>query len=375
MKPFEFCMPVDVVCGENCVTNNVDIFRSLGKRALVITYDLPAPARHYALEDVEQVLKEAEIEYVVNKDAIENPTISSIVKIAKEAMSEGQVDFIIGCGGGSAIDSAKVISLLLKYPDAEPYDLLFTEQKIPGVPLVAIPTTCGTGSECTRWASVTRDDTMNKGSIRIPVFAKYAFVDARYIAELPRSLTCFTALDTLCHCSEVYLTTGASFFSKAYGEMGMKLFSTYKDALLKGEYTKDERENMMLCATLGGVAISQAMSALPHGLSKPVGVTTHMPHGLACASTLVPYLKIFEDKTEVNKVVSWCGFSSLEEMDEYMHAMIDEYVARYSCTDEDIDAWAQEVFDDKKRLSVHPGEVTKEMLVGLLNDAYAKIKK
>lgn len=372
MKAFNFCMPVEICLGENCVKNNADIFKSLGKRALIVTYELPASARHYALEDVKEVLDSIGTEYIIDLNVMENPPVSSIKKIAQDALKSGQIDYIIGVGGGSAIDTAKGVSLLLKYGADDEYSVLFSKEKLEGVPLVAIPTTCGTGSECTRWASVTREDTNTKGSIGVPVFAKYAFVDARYIVELPRSLTCFTALDTLCHCAEVYLTAGASFFSKTYGEMGMKLFAQYKHALIKGEYTMDEREKMMLAATIGGVAISQAMSALPHGLSKPIGLTTHMPHGLACAINLVPYMRLFKDKTEVNKVIGWCGFESLEEMDQFMHEMLDEYSSKYDCTEADIDAWAEEIFNDKKRLSTHPEEVTKEMLVQMCKESFGK---
>lgn len=370
MNSFIFRMPVEICLGENCVRNNEEIFRTLGERALIITYDLPAPARHYALEDVTAVLDKIGTKYMVNLDVVENPPVSSVKKIAEEALKMGEIDYIIGVGGGSAIDTAKCVSLLLKYGTDNEYGVLFSKEKLEGIPLVAIPTTCGTGSECTRWASVTREDTNNKGSISVPVFARYAFVDARYIVELPRSLTCFTALDALCHCAEVYLTAGAGFFSKTYGEMGMKLFAEYKDALSSGKYTMDQREKMMLCATIGGIAISQAMSALPHGLSKPISLSTHMPHGLACAINLVPYMRLFQDQTEVEKVVGWCGFQDLDEMDAFMQGMLGEYMEKYSCTDKDIENWAEEIFLDKRRLSTHPEEVTKEMLVKMCREAF-----
>lgn len=369
MKAFHYHMPVEIFFGENCVRNNPQVFKRFGNRAMIVTYELPAPCRHYALEDVIAVLDEIGSEYLVCTDVKEDPPLSVIEAIAETAVKY-DADYIVAIGGGAPMDAAKCISVLMKHPGEDSLTVLNTDP-IEGVPIIAIPTTCGTGSECTCWSCITREDLNIKCGIAAKIFAKVAFCDARYIAEFPLNGIRNTSLDALCHGIESYLNANKPYINNFFAEAGVKLFSSFKDGLITGEFTPEQRQDMMLAATLAGVAITECGCTLPHALSYPYGVAHHVPHGPACAVTLVPYLRLFKDRTEVDKLVHWAGFADLDEMDTFIKKVLD--VTPYgTVTADEIEAWADEISTQKQRFAVHPEPAGRDEVVRMYTEAFFK---
>lgn len=158
------------------------------------------------------MLNEFGIEYAVNASTEDNLPVESYVAIAREARAF-RPDFVIGIGGGSALDTAKTVDYLITQPeDADPYDILFSGapfyshlyQEL-SLPLIGIPTTAGTGSEVTGGAVLTRNDIDNKDTARHKFYCTVAFLDARYIRESPAFLIHTGVMDALAHGVETYI--------------------------------------------------------------------------------------------------------------------------------------------------------------------------
>ena len=219
-------------------------------------------------------------------DTVPEPTAASI-EAGVARLREGDFDAIVALGGGSPIDSAKAMAILARY-GGHIRDYRFPRQvNEAGLPLIAIPTTAGTGSEVTRFTIITDETTDEKllcaGIGFMPIAA---LIDYRLTLSLPARATADTGIDALTHAIEAYVSRKASPYSDsqalaAMAYLGPNLRKAYHDG-------KDEsaREAMMIGATLAGIAFSCASVALVHGMSRPIGAFFHVPHGLSNAMLL-----------------------------------------------------------------------------------------
>lgn len=347
MENFHFLMPTEVFFGRNCIQENRDLFGKCGKRAYVITYKLPG--RHYALEDVTKALESQGVSYFVETEIEENPCVETIVRAAKAGL-EQRADFLVAIGGGAPIDAAKAIGVMMKNPDMEPLDL-FSNAELSGLPMIAVPTTAGTGAEVAHWSVITRFDTQTKQAIKPWVHPRYAFLDATYLLSMPVRLTRATALDALGHCIESYVSTAGNPYSRGLCETAFGYFSKTVEALKSGEFSYEVREYQMLISMLGGLANNQTGTCLPHGMSYALTHNKHIPHGLACGLLEGEYLRIFKDRTRVNKIVTMCGFGSVDEFAAFIAGILEVNV---EVTPEEIEAYAREFAEQKHRFVRHP---------------------
>lgn len=347
MENFNFLMPTHVFFGKGCVRQEHEVFGRCGRRAYIITYQLPG--RHYALEDVEAVLDQQGVSYFVETEIEENPCVETIARAAKKGL-EQQADFLIAIGGGAPIDAAKAISILMKNPDMPPYDL-FSRQEAESLPIIAVPTTAGTGAEVAHWSVITRFDTQTKQAIKPWVYPRYAFLDPTYLMSMPVRLTRATALDALGHCIESYVSTAGNPYSRGLCEIAFQTFSDTVDALRAGEFSYDIREKQMLISMLGGMANNQTGTCLPHGMSYALTHNKHIPHGLACGLLEGEYLRIFQDKTRVNRIVSLCGFASVDDFADFISSILEVNV---KVTYEELERYAKEFAEQKHRFARHP---------------------
>ncbi len=363
MDAFRFYMPTEVFFGKGIVRQKKELFRALGTRAYIITYKIPG--RHYALEDVGAILDEFKIPYVVETEIEENPSTETVERIA-EAAREFEPDFIVGIGGGSPIDAAKAIGVLLKNPGAKGLDL-FSDASLRSLPLIAVPTTAGTGSEVTHFSVLTRHDKDTKQAIAPKIFARFALLDPAYLMEMPLQLSCSTSVDALCHCLESYVSTAGSVLSRSICEEGFRIFSQCVDgmrevlsdpekAASKTPFPYELREKHMLVSLLGGMANTQTGTCLPHGMSYALTHFKHIPHGLACGLLIAEYLKIFkqpENIARVDRAIHLCGFKNLEDFETFIDSnlLLKEDITP---TEEEIQSYAEEFAAQKHRFVRHP---------------------
>ncbi len=381
MKAFRHYVATAVYFGENVVRDNKQLFATYGKRAFIVTDEFLDGCRNYALEDVTAVLDELGIPYAVNDKTEDNPPVESCAAIAAEAR-KFKPDFIIGIGGGSALDTAKVVDYLLtQSEDVDVYDVLFSGapfyehvyQELQ-LPLVGIPTTAGTGSEVTGGAVLTRCDMDNKDTARHKLYCTVAFLDARYIRESPKFLIHTGAMDALAHGVETYINVKSNPLNRAIAAVGMQMFAEYKDNMLNDCLTDEDYEKMLLTSNVMGQAFMQAGTCLPHGLGYPLSHHKGVNHGLSCSMTLGEWLRGFKDQSIVEPVVKLCGFSSTDEMADYINEILSRDVD-ISVTGEEIGAWAEQFCANPDRLSRNPEPIGLEDIKGIYRRALARYIK
>ncbi len=219
-------------------------------------------------------------------DTVPEPTVGSI-QAGVERVRNGNYDAIIAVGGGSPIDSAKAIAILGKYGGVMrdyKFPRLVSE---PGLPIIAIPTTAGTGSEATRFTIIT-DETSDEKMLCVGVgfMPTAALVDYELTLSLPPRTTADTGIDALTHAMESYVSKKASLYSDTQALAAMKLLGPNLRRAYHDGGDRQAREAMMLGSTLAGVAFSNASVALVHGMSRPIGAFYHVPHGLSNAMLL-----------------------------------------------------------------------------------------
>ena len=233
------------------------------------------------LERVEALLSAAGIAARAFSDVVPDPTVASI-ETGCAFLAEGSHDCVIGLGGGSPIDSAKMIAVKgsrtvasLKAPHQE---------DSPGLPVIAIPTTAGTGSEATRFTVITDAETDEKmlcaGLAYLP---QIAVVDYELTLSKPARLTADTGIDSLVHAVEAYVSKRANPFADALALSAMRLIWPNLPRACADPHDHAAREALMLGALQAGIAFSNSSVALVHGMSRPIGAHFHVSHGLSNA--------------------------------------------------------------------------------------------
>ncbi|MBR4292585.1 MAG: iron-containing alcohol dehydrogenase [Clostridia bacterium] len=283
---FDFNMPVEIMSGIDCVKKHAKVF-NLGKKCLIVTGRRSAVASG-ALDDVVKVLGEKGVEYKVYDKITENPLLSVCFDGGREAIAFG-ADFIVGIGGGSVIDAAKAISAFGANADVCEKGL-FTDCKKKSLPLIAIPTTAGTGSEGNNYAVISLDGENKKRTFKNEwSYPTYAFLDAKYTMSLSKEYTVSTALDAFCHCIESYLSPKSTVISRLLSVWGARAILDIISKKQDG-FTLEERESLLYASCEAGIAINTTGTGFPHPLGYNITMFRSLPHGKACALFTEAYI-------------------------------------------------------------------------------------
>ena len=314
-------MPVRLYCGKDCVAINAAEFAKLGNSCLIVCS--PASARlNGALNDVMAALKAQDIRSAVYNGITPNPTVAVCISAAKIAR-DSAADFILGIGGGSAMDAAKAIAVFAANAELEENGFYKKLWKNPPLPIALIGTTAGTGSEVTM-VSVLTDKAGHKHSIHDErLYASLAMGDPKYLATMPRGLTLSTGIDAVSHCIESYFSEKADFFSRTYALDGVKrMLKPLKEALHDG-LTADLREEMYLGSIYGGLAINMTGTCFPHNLGYYLTERFGIAHGTASAAFLKDLLQF---EAEVNPAMTQELYSLIDTSEQELFNLIDASV-------------------------------------------------
>jgi alcohol dehydrogenase class IV len=220
-------------------------------------------------------------------ETVPEPTASSIAA-GVEAATSGDYDSIVALGGGSPIDSAKAIAILAVYGGT--VDELRFPRRVdePGLPIIAIPTTAGTGSEVTRVTVITQEGPPGEPDEKLLCmgagFMPYAaLVDFELTLSLPPRVTSDSGVDALSHAIEAFVSKKANAFSDAQALAALRSIGPNLRRAFHDGQDREAREAMMIGATLAGMAFSNSSVALVHGMSRPIGAAFHVPHGMSNA--------------------------------------------------------------------------------------------
>lgn len=369
-----FYVPTDIYVEKDCVKNHAKELLAVGKRALIVTGHSSAKANG-SLNDVTEVLNAGGVAYQIFDEVEENPSTDTVGKGAKIAREFG-AEFIIGIGGGSAIDAAKAMAILLVNPSVDADEL----HKAPSHPLnhapvVAVPTTCGTGSEATPVAIITNHKINLKKSIPHVIFPALALVDGKYLASAKKQLIVNTAVDALAHMVESILNVKSNLFNRMCPEYGLKLWGECKDALSAAQNaTGNDAENaaparetaapidaslyekLMLTSTIAGMSIAQTSTAVPHGMSYDLTLHASVPHGPAVGYFLAAYVEVCAKfvPQDVEKILSLLGIENVDKFAE----MLRKLIGTCTVSREMRDQFAAAMKVNRSKLDLVPGGIT-----------------
>jgi len=309
VKVFTYHMPVKVFFGKGELEKIGSLTRGLGKRALLVT-GKKSMKKLGVTDKVIELLKENSVDVTVFDEVLPNPT-DKIVEEGAEAAVREKSDVIIGLGGGSSLDTAKGISIVATQ-GGNLWDYIGGD-KVKGeiIPIIAIPTTAGTGSETTPYSVFTKKEIMRKdGLASVYTFPKISIVDPILMKSMPSELTAETGFDALSHAVEAYLSINANPFSDT---LALKAISLINDSLVevtKNEENLEARSNMALASTLAGMAIAQAGVVIGHGFGMSIGGILDTPHGRT-VGVLLPYVMSYNLSEVPERIAPLAGCFNL----------------------------------------------------------------
>lgn len=278
-----FVIPNHTVVGTNVLGEAAPLLEKMGNKAFIVT------GRHVAVSDMMKqltaLLDENGIGCVIFDGITGEPT-DTMIENGVEMLKSSGCDFIIGIGGGSPLDSAKAIAAMT-VNEGSIAD--YNGKEITGeiLPLAAIPTTAGTGSEATKFTVITDSEKgikmLLKGDVLVP---KLAIVDSSFTVGAPKSVTSATGLDALTHAVEAYTSRKAFSMTDTLAVSAVKRIMKYLPIAYKEPDNSLAREQMSIAALEAGICINNSSVTIVHGMSRPIGALFHVPHGMSNAMLL-----------------------------------------------------------------------------------------
>lgn len=278
-----FVIPNHTVVGTNVLGEAAPLLKKMGNKAFIVT------GRHVAVSDMMKqltaLLDENGIDCVIFDGITGEPT-DTMIENGVEMLKSSGCDFIIGIGGGSPLDSAKAIAAMA-VNEGSIAD--YNGKEITGeiLPLAAIPTTAGTGSEATKFTVITDSEKgikmLLKGDVLVP---KLAIVDSSFTVGAPKSVTSATGLDALTHAVEAYTSRKAFSMTDTLAVSAVKRIMKYLPIAYREPDNSLAREQMSVAALEAGICINNSSVTIVHGMSRPIGALFHVPHGMSNAMLL-----------------------------------------------------------------------------------------
>lgn len=278
-----FVIPNHTVVGTNVLGEAAPLLKKMGNKAFIVT------GRHVAVSDMMKqltaLLDENGIDCVIFDGITGEPT-DTMIENGVEMLKSSGCDFIIGIGGGSPLDSAKAIAAMA-VNEGSIAD--YNGKEITGeiLPLAAIPTTAGTGSETTKFTVITDSEKgikmLLKGDVLVP---KLAIVDSSFTVGAPKSVTSATGLDALTHAVEAYTSRKAFSMTDTLAVSAVKRIMKYLPIAYREPDNSLAREQMSVAALEAGICINNSSVTIVHGMSRPIGALFHVPHGMSNAMLL-----------------------------------------------------------------------------------------
>lgn len=278
-----FVIPNHTVVGTNVLGEAAPLLKKMGNKAFIVT------GRHVAVSDMMKqltaLLDENGIDCIIFDGITGEPT-DTMIENGVEMLKSSGCDFIIGIGGGSPLDSAKAIAAMA-VNEGSIAD--YNGKEITGeiLPLAAIPTTAGTGSEATKFTVITDSEKgikmLLKGDVLVP---ELAIVDSSFTVGAPKTVTSATGLDALTHAVEAYTSRKAFSMTDTLAVSAVKRIMKYLPIAYREPDNSLAREQMSIAALEAGICINNSSVTIVHGMSRPIGALFHVPHGMSNAMLL-----------------------------------------------------------------------------------------
>src|SRR5215471_3619878 len=279
-------IPTDIHFGHGVLATLPERIRSLGARRVFLVTDAGIRSAGI-LQEVIDLLSVAHIDCEIY-DQVKQDSGSKLIAEAAERIRRCKAEVIVGIGGGSSLDTAKAVATLLTNPGRILDYTGLHKVKNPLPPVIAIPTTAGTGSEVSLWSVFTNDETGLKVAVgSVYVYPRIALCDPALTLELPPLITAATGMDALAHAIECYTNNACQPISSALALSAIELISGNLRGAVLESHNRASRYAMLLGSTMAGIAMNPTRLGLAHALAMPLGSwDLRIPHGLAIAVTL-----------------------------------------------------------------------------------------
>lgn len=303
MGQFDYFQPTQICFGPGRVSEVGEATAKYGKKCLIVTDEFGST--HCGVEAIKKSLSAAGVSYQVYSGVVPNPTTDSIAPGAVVAQEMG-ADVVLGYGGGSSMDTAKAIAVEATH-EGSCWDYLFFK-KAPTeatLPVIAVSTTSGTGSQVTQVSVVTETATRTKSALYNPIiFPKVAVVDPELMLTLPLHMTACTGFDAFCHAFEAYLHCSASPLTDSMAVKAIELIVRNLPKTLEDLQNLELRSQLAAADTLAGLCIANAGVTLPHGMGMAIsGMYPQVAHGESLA-IVYPAFMDFTWRSAVGKFAS-----------------------------------------------------------------------
>jgi alcohol dehydrogenase class IV len=281
---FQFATATQIIFGAGALNQLTVLARGLGQSAFLV---LGAGERQRAR--VEELLAAAGVRVQVGRVRGE-PTVQDVLGLVQSARAAG-TQLVLGVGGGSVIDAAKALAALLPNP-GDPLDFLELVGRgraldKPSLPLIAVPTTSGTGAEVTKNAVLAASEQRVKVSLRSDsMLPRVALIDPDLTLSLPPAVTASTGLDALTQCLEPYVSCKSNPITDALSRQGLERGAGALRRAFRDGADRDARSDMALVSLFGGLSLANAKLGAVHGFAGPIGGRYPAPHGAVCARLL-----------------------------------------------------------------------------------------
>lgn len=285
-----FCVPGRIETGFGSMSQVGELLQTLGGNNALIIMD-SFLAQIGLNKKIETILADAGMGFAVYSGVAGEPT-SDHVAAGVEIAARSQCDCVLAVGGGSSIDTAKAIAVKIPNPNLAFGDIA-KQQYLKRLPLIAVPTTAGTGSEATKVSVITNAKTGIKENPGHPaIVPDIAVLDPELMMTLPSGLTAFTGMDALTHAMEAYVSNKANKMSDIYAYEAIKMVGGALEKAVEGGLNREARQRMAIASCFAGIAFSNSSTNLAHAGGRALGAYFHIPHGLSVA-LLLPFVMEF----------------------------------------------------------------------------------
>lgn len=364
-----FYIPTKIHVQKDCVSTYMTELASFGTKALIVT-GANSSKQNGSLKDVTEALSAQGVLYVIFDSIEQNPSLENVTKAAQVGKEEN-VDYVIGIGGGSPMDAAKAIAVLVANPEKQAKDL-YDPTPLKALPVVEVPTTAGTGSEATPYAILTLHEEKTKRSMAQKVFPELALVDPGYLNFSNKDLLVNTAIDALAHLIESYLNTNSDPFNRMLSEYGLDLWGSVKEVLLiEDDPTEEEAETLALASTIAGMAISHTGTSLPHAMSYYLTYEKGIPHGNAVGIFLPAFIDLYEDRSQVKTVLRLLEFRNEKSFFKFIDSLFDIVAIEQ----DELDRYVDGMLNNERKLANYPFPMTRETMELLFLNSISVEKK
>ena len=292
MSHFQFQTVANIISGLGSIQELSNILTAQNCQKILLVTDA-GMIQHDLHRPILNIIEQLNLDYVIYAEVQADPA-ERIILDAVDFAKNQNVDSVIGFGGGSSMDVAKVIAILAEPQQQQTIQDLYgvNNAKAPRLPLVLIPTTAGTGSEVTPISIVTTGETTKTGIVAPILYADVAILDANFTVGLPAHITAATGIDAMVHAIEAYTSKiKKNFYADMLAKQALKLLNKNLALVLQDGSNLEARQNMLLGSMLAGQAFANAPVGAVHALAYPLGGHFHLSHGHTNALVLVEVLK------------------------------------------------------------------------------------